>query len=93
MAINRKDVRAKYAKAMRPPTAIYSRWWPTASGGVTRELMPSFVVRDRKVPDGYAVKDSPEDIENEREARQFVPAPKAPARSGPPPVHRLRPGR
>lgn len=94
MASNRDaDIRAKYAKAMRSVTALYSRWRPAPGGSVTRELMPSFVVRDRKLPDGYAVKDSPEDVENERQARQHVPAPKAPVRSGPPPVHRLRPGR
>lgn len=100
MASNRQDddARAKYAKVVPPPAApVYSRWRTAAGGSVTRELMPSFIVRDRKMPDGYALKDSPEDIENDRVARkaaaQFVTEAKTPVRSGPPPVRRLRPGR
>jgi len=95
MASNRDDLLARYNRT-RPPAPIYSRWCIAPNGVVTRELMPSFIVRDRSVPDGYALKDSAEDRENERAARQAAgqPVPEAaPKRAGPPPVQRLRPGR
>lgn len=93
MASSRQDddARAKYARVVPPPAApVYSRWRIAPNGAVTRELMPSFIVRDRSVPDGYAPKDSAEDRENERQVRERVVRPAAP-RVLPPAPGRLRP--
>lgn len=96
MASNRDDLLARYNRT-RPPAPIYSRWRIAPNGAVTREMMPGFLVRSGRMPEGYALKDSSEDRENETLARQaagqHAPETKAPARSGPPPVRRLRPGR
>lgn len=102
MASSRQDdARAKYARVVPPPAApIYSRWRIAPSGAVTRELMPSFIVRSGRMPEGYALKDSHEDRENERLARQAagqgVPAPRTPVKPQrllPPAPKRLRAGR
>lgn len=71
MASSRQDdARAKYVKVVPPPAApVYSRWRIAPNGAVTRELMPSFLVRNRRMPDGYALKDSPADLENEQRVR------------------------
>lgn len=89
MASSRDKLQAKYER-FRSPSPIYSRWRIAPNGAVTRELMPGFLVRSRKVPEGYAIKDSPEDRENERQARERVTRTTA-ARVLPPAPVRLRP--
>lgn len=59
---------AEYLRQTGPRHALYSRWHVLGPGRVTRELMPSLIVK--RMPDGYAVKDSPEDVAAEQEARQ-----------------------
>lgn len=58
---------AEYRRQTGPRHALYSRWHVLGLGRVTREIMPSFIAK--RMPDGYAVKDSPEDMAAEQEAR------------------------
>lgn len=68
---------AGYQSAVPPPAApIYSRWRTAPDGRVTRELMPSFL--GPRASSGYALKDSPEDAENERTVRGAAQAPTRP---------------
>lgn len=73
----------EYRRLVPPPAPIYSRWHVLPSGGVVREPMPGFLIKGT-VPEGYALRDSPEDKENERKAWEQAAALQAPKRPPPP---------
>lgn len=78
---------AEYRRQAASPLLLYSRWHVLGPGRLTREVMPACLTRDGRMPEGYAVKDSPDDIAAERAARERAGA-VAPSRPPPPPAQR-----
>lgn len=90
----RPDILQRYRAVVPPrPKVSFGRWHVSPAGVVWCESMPSWAVP--AMPEGYAVRGSAEDVENERAAREKAAAMAAPAEARPvrmpPAPARLRP--